>query len=88
MPIRQSCSAWRDCTISFYVRKKYGERVRNQAVEEALREYNEPLYDEAVMSEYIGIIKDKLHMDDKEFEIIMNPPVHQHSDYMTEDETV
>ncbi len=40
------------------------------------------------MSEYIGIIKDKLHMDDKEFEIIMNPPVHQHSDYKTEDETV
>ncbi len=56
--------------------------------EEAMLEYSEPLYDEAMMSEYIGIIKDKLHIDDKEFERIMESPAHQHTDYKTEDETV
>lgn len=55
--------------------------------EEALKEYSEPLYDEKMMAEYIGIVKDKLHITDAEFEEIMLAPSHQHTDYKIEDDT-
>lgn len=49
--------------------------------EEALREYAEPLYDEKQMKEYIEMVKEKLHISDKEFDDIMSGPTHQHADY-------
>ncbi len=52
--------------------------------EEALREYNGPLYDEKMMSEYLDVIKNKLGITDKEFDEIMSAPTHEHSDYRTD----
>ncbi|MGN1158071.1 MAG: N-acetyl sugar amidotransferase [Agathobacter sp.] len=49
--------------------------------EEALKEFSEPLYDETMMNEYIGIIKDKLHISDEEFEEMMDSTPHDHSEY-------
>ena len=37
-----------------------------------------------MMSEYIGIIKEKLGLTDEAFDEIMNKPTHQHTDYKTE----
>ncbi len=54
--------------------------------EEALRELDEPLYDEEMMSGYIQFIKDKLQISDREFDGIMRAPTHQHTEYKTEDE--
>ena len=56
--------------------------------EEALKELEEPLYDEKMMCEYIAFIKKNLGLTDMEFEDIMNAPAHQHSDYKVEDDTL
>lgn len=49
--------------------------------EEALREMEEPLYDETMMAEYIGIIKERLKLTDADFDRIMAAPAHEHTDY-------
>jgi hypothetical protein len=54
--------------------------------EEALEEYAQPLYNEEQMAEYIQLIKEKLKITDAEFDEIMAAPVHQHTDYATEDD--
>lgn len=51
--------------------------------EEALKEYELPLYDEKMISEYIFVIKDKLGISDEEFEEIMSSPSKQHTEYKT-----
>ena len=56
--------------------------------DEALREFEEPIYDEKMMREYIDIIKGRLHITDSEFDAIMKAPSHQHTDYKTEDDTL
>ena len=53
--------------------------------DEALQEYSQPLYDEAMMIEYIAEIKQKLGISDEEFDAIMSAPTHQHTEYATED---
>lgn len=59
--------------------------VTNQMTrEQALAEYNEPMYDEKIMNEYIAIIKKNLGITDKEFDDIMNAPTHEHSDFKTD----
>lgn len=55
--------------------------------EEALKEYEKPLYDPELMEEYIGIIKKNLGITDEEFEEIMSAPTHQHEDYRIESTT-
>lgn len=52
--------------------------------DEAIIRLREPVYNEEMMSEYIGEIKDKLNISDDEFEQIMKAPIHKHSDYKTE----
>lgn len=52
--------------------------------EEALKELEQPVYDEAVMKEYIQIIKRKLEISDENFERIMKAPTHQHTEFETE----
>lgn len=52
--------------------------------DEALKELEEPMYDEAIMLEYINIIKEKLEISDEEFQLLMDAPTHQHKDYRTE----
>lgn len=52
--------------------------------EEALKEIDEPLYDEQQMQNYISIIKQNMNMSDKEFEEIMAAPAHQHEDFKVE----
>jgi len=49
--------------------------------EEALKEYEKPLYDEQMMDQYIQIIKEKLQISDGEFDEIMKSPVHRHDEY-------
>ncbi|MCI8724543.1 MAG: N-acetyl sugar amidotransferase [Hungatella sp.] len=59
--------------------------VSNQMTrEEALKEIEEPLYDEKMMEQYISIIKSNLRISNKEFDILMSAPVHQHEDYAVE----
>ncbi len=55
--------------------------------EEALKELEEPLYDEKMMEEYIALIKKKLKISNEEYEEIMGAPVHQHQEYAVEDNT-
>ena len=52
--------------------------------EEALKELEEPMYDEKMMDEYIAIIKEKLEISDEEFQEIMDAPTHQHTEYKTD----
>ncbi|MBQ8698876.1 MAG: N-acetyl sugar amidotransferase [Lachnospiraceae bacterium] len=59
-----------------------GQMTRAQA----MRELDEPLYDEMLMSKYIRLIKINLHISDQQFDEIMSSPTHQHTDYQTEDE--
>ena len=54
--------------------------------EDALREIVEPLYEETNMEKFILNIKDKLAVSDSEFDKILNAPIHQHTEYKTEDE--
>lgn len=49
--------------------------------DEALKLMEEPLYDEKLMKDYIGIIKKNMRISDKEFDEIMQAPSHQHEDY-------
>ena len=56
--------------------------------EEALEEYAAPMYDNAQMNEYIAFIKKRLHISDAEFDAIMAAPVHQHTDYAVEADTI
>lgn len=49
--------------------------------EEALEQLQKPLYDEAMMDEYIRIVKEKLKISDAEFEQIMAAPAHEHTEY-------
>lgn len=52
--------------------------------EEALKELQEPLYDENLMQEYIQIIKKRLHMSDEDFKRIMAAPSHEHEEFKTD----
>ena len=52
--------------------------------EYALEELSEPLYDEAMMDEYIAIIKKNVGISDQEFEEIMAAPVRKHTDFKTD----
>lgn len=54
--------------------------------DEALKELEEPLYDEKQMNEYIALIKKNLGISDQEYEQIMTAPTHQHTEYAVEDE--
>ena len=49
--------------------------------EEAMKELQEPMYDESMMIEYIMFIKKKLHISDDEFNEIMSAPTHEHEDF-------
>ncbi len=49
--------------------------------ENALKELQEPLYDEKQMAEYIDIIKKRIGISDAEFDAIMAAPSHQHTEY-------
>ena len=55
--------------------------------EDALKELQEPLYNEQLMNEYITIIKRNLGISDEEFDKIMKAPTHQHQEYAVEDDT-
>lgn len=55
--------------------------------EVALKEYEEPLYDEQMMTTYIRYIKERMHLSDTDFKSIMNAPVHQHTEFKMEDDT-
>lgn len=79
----------------YWFPKKFGVDKRNSHLssmivsgqmtrEEALKELEEPLYDEKIMGEYIQCLKQKLHLSDDEFDKIMAAPTHQHTDYKTE----
>ena len=52
--------------------------------QEALRELEEPMYDEKIMADYVKIVKEKIGISDGEFEQYMAAPVHQHDEYRTE----
>lgn len=52
--------------------------------EQALAELESPLYDEAQMAEYIAFIKKNLGISDAEFDAIMAAPVHEHTDFKTD----
>ena len=56
--------------------------------EEALKELNEPLYDEEMMNEYIAIIKANMKISDEEFDKIMASQPHSHTEYKTEESTL
>ena len=56
--------------------------------EEALKEMEEPLYDQAQMDEYIRIIKEKLSISDQEFEEMMQVQPHQHTEYKVESQSL
>lgn len=56
-----------------------GQMTRDQA----LKEYAEPLYDEAEMNELIKRMLNKLQMDISEFDNVMKKPALQHTDYPT-----
>lgn len=56
--------------------------------EVALKELEEPLYDETMMDEYIAIIKKRLKLSDADFDRIMAAPTHQHTDYKTDKASV
>lgn len=52
--------------------------------EEAMKELEEPLYDEKTMQEYIAFIKKRLNLTDAEFDAIMESAPHEHEDYKTD----
>ena len=56
--------------------------------EEALKELEEPLYDEKLMEEYISFIKKSIGITDEEFDRLLKAPTHQHTEYRTEDQTL
>lgn len=52
--------------------------------EEALRELDKPSCDEALLADYIRIVKERLEISDAEFERIMAAPAKQHTEYPTD----
>ena len=52
--------------------------------EEALEELKKPLYDEAMMAEYIAFIKNRLRLSDEAFDRLMAAPPHEHEEYATD----
>ena len=52
--------------------------------EEALKELEEPMYDEKMMADYIQMIKARLGISDADFNAIMSATPHQHTDYKTD----
>lgn len=56
-----------------------GQMTRDQA----LKEYAEPIYDEAELNELIKRVLNKLQMDISEFDNVMKKPALQHTDYPT-----
>lgn len=56
--------------------------------DEALKELEEPMYDEKQMAEYVELIKKNMHLTDEEFEAIMKAPAHRHEEYKTESKTI
>lgn len=56
--------------------------------EEALKEYEEPIYDEETMNEYCEIIARNLHISRDELEELIKAPAHQHEEYKVEDDTL
>lgn len=52
--------------------------------EEAVRELEEPLYDEAMMAGYVEQVREKLNISQEEYERIMAAPTHAHTDYRTD----
>lgn len=56
--------------------------------EDALKELEEPIYDEAQMEDYLRLIKKGLNITDEEFENIMKAPTHSHEEYPVEDGTL
>ena len=49
--------------------------------EQAMQELQEPLYDTEQMNGYIGLIKERFGITDREFDQIMAAETHQHTDY-------
>ena len=56
--------------------------------DEALEELSEPLYDEALMNDWMNYISRKLGVSREEFDMICEQPAHQHTDYKVEDDTI
>lgn len=52
--------------------------------DDALKELENPIYDESLMNSYIEYIKKELRITDDEFDDIMASPTHQHCDYKTD----
>lgn len=52
--------------------------------EEALAELEKPLYDPILMDSYIETVKRIFEISDREFDKIMQAPVHKHEDYKTD----
>lgn len=52
--------------------------------DEALKEIEEPLYDEVLMKKYIEIIKKRLNISDQDFDRIMAAATHEHEEYKTD----
>lgn len=85
---------WTAFTLLYWMPKKFGVDVRTSHLssmivseqmtrEEALEEYNEPLYSEAMMKNYIKIICEKLQINNREFKELIKAPIHHHSEYAT-----
>ena len=49
--------------------------------EEALQELAQPMYEQAMMDEYIQILLEKLKLSKEEYDTLMAAPAHDHSDY-------
>lgn len=52
--------------------------------DEAMRELNQPICSEALMNEYIKIVKEKIGISDDSFDEIMKANPHAHEDYKTD----
>lgn len=51
--------------------------------EQALNEIQKPLYDEKDMEDTIDMILKRLDISKQDFDLIMNSPIHQHTEYKT-----
>lgn len=52
--------------------------------EDALRELDLPLYDEHQMADYMAIIKERMGLNDAEFDDIIIAPPHRHNEFRTD----
>ena len=57
-----------------------GQMTRDQALEEL----EQPMCEEALMDEYLKVIKSRLKLNDEDFDRIMAAPTHQHAEYKTD----